>query len=179
MPSFPQPSATAKGPLPVICYRIRSVMERVFFQTTREMHGFFGQDIYWFSHQVNGLLVWVVTHVLFLTGCLYFDLFPGSIIQNNWGGLLVAANVYGYFLTFFSYAKALLFPSHPEDRKFSGSIIYDIFMGVEFNPRFGKLWDFKLFHNGRPGIIAWTLINLSFAFAQVGRIAEFIILLHK
>jgi len=34
------------------------------------------------------------------------------------------------------------------------------------NPRFGKLWDFKLFHNGRPGICAWTLINLSFAAAQ-------------
>jgi 7-dehydrocholesterol reductase len=34
------------------------------------------------------------------------------------------------------------------------------------NPRFGKLWDFKLFHNGRPGMVAWTLINLSFAAAQ-------------
>jgi 7-dehydrocholesterol reductase len=35
-------------------------------------------------------------------------------------------------------------------------------MGIELNPRIGKLWDFKLFHNGRPGIIAWTLINFSF-----------------
>lgn len=26
------------------------------------------------------------------------------------------------------------------------------------NPRFGKMWDFKLFHNGRPGITAWTLM---------------------
>ena len=31
-------------------------------------------------------------------------------------------------------------------------------MGVELNPRFGKYFDFKLFHNGRPGIIAWTLM---------------------
>lgn len=31
-------------------------------------------------------------------------------------------------------------------------------MGIEFNPRFGKTWDWKLFHNGRPGIIAWTLM---------------------
>jgi 7-dehydrocholesterol reductase len=31
-------------------------------------------------------------------------------------------------------------------------------MGIEFNPRFGRHWDFKLFHNGRPGIIAWTLM---------------------
>jgi 7-dehydrocholesterol reductase len=28
------------------------------------------------------------------------------------------------------------------------------------------LWDFKLFHNGRPGIVAWTLIDLSMAAAQ-------------
>jgi 7-dehydrocholesterol reductase len=41
-----------------------------------------------------------------------------------------------------------------------------MFMGVELNPRFGEWFDFKLFHNGRPGIIAWTLINLSMAAKQ-------------
>jgi 7-dehydrocholesterol reductase len=45
-------------------------------------------------------------------------------------------------------------------------------MGIEMNPRFGKYWDFKLFHNGRPGIIAWTLINLSFAAAQYNKIGK-------
>jgi 7-dehydrocholesterol reductase len=35
-------------------------------------------------------------------------------------------------------------------------------MGIEMNPRFGTMFDFKLFHNGRPGIIAWTLIDISF-----------------
>jgi 7-dehydrocholesterol reductase len=36
--------------------------------------------------------------------------------------------------------------------------LYDMYMGVELNPRFGKYFDFKLFHNGRPGIVAWTLM---------------------
>ncbi|KAG5462325.1 MAG: hypothetical protein BJ554DRAFT_5363, partial [Olpidium bornovanus] len=108
---------------------------------------------YAFLPAVNGLLAWTVSLTFFLAGCLLFKLYPGSIIHDNWGALLVATNVYGYFLTFFVYAKAHLFPSHPEDRKFSGSVVYDVFMGVEFNPRFGELWDFKLFHNGRPGII--------------------------
>ena len=31
-------------------------------------------------------------------------------------------------------------------------------MGIECNPRFGSDWDWKLFHNGRPGIIGWTLM---------------------
>jgi len=33
-----------------------------------------------------------------------------------------------------------------------------------------NFFDFKLFHNGRPGIIAWTLIDLSFAAAQYNKI---------
>ncbi|KAF0468857.1 7-dehydrosterol-delta 7-reductase [Gigaspora margarita] len=121
-------------------------------------------------YKVNGLLAWFITHTLFLVGAFCFNWWKGSIIHDNWGALLIAANIYGYFLTFFSFAKAYIMPSHPEDRKFSGSFIYDLLMGIEMNPRFGKYWDFKLFHNGRPGIIAWTLINLSFAAAQYNQI---------
>ncbi|KAJ3175234.1 hypothetical protein HDU87_006316 [Geranomyces variabilis] len=119
---------------------------------------------------VNGLLAWTVTHALFIGSSLGLGLFPASIIHDNWGSLLVASNVYGYFLTVFCYLKAHVAPTHATDRKFSGSAIYDLYMGIEFNPRFGKYFDFKLFHNGRPGIVAWTLINFSFAAAQYQRI---------
>ncbi|KAJ3362877.1 7-dehydrocholesterol reductase [Kappamyces sp. JEL0680] len=121
---------------------------------------------------VNGFSVWILTHVLFLAGSLHFHYFPASIIADNWGALMIAANCYGYFLTFFAYFK---------DRKFSSSAIYNMFMGIEFNPRFGKYFDFKLFHNGRPGIVAWTLINLSFAAAQyneIGYVTNSMILLN-
>jgi 7-dehydrocholesterol reductase len=121
---------------------------------------------YMLPYKVNGLFAWVLTHALFVYGSFYAGWFKASIVVENWAGLLVCANVYGYALTAFAYIKSLYFPSHTEDRKFSGSFVYDMFMGVEFNPRFGELWDFKLFHNGRPGILAWTLINLSFAAAQ-------------
>lgn len=130
---------------------------------------------------VNGLAAWFLTHALFLVGSLYFKLFKASVIADNWGSLMIAANCYGYFLTFFAYFKAYAFPSHPADRKFSSSAIYDMFMGIEFNPRFGKYFDFKLFHNGRPGIVAWTLINLSFAAAQyneIGYVTNSMILLN-
>jgi 7-dehydrocholesterol reductase len=115
---------------------------------------------------VNGLLAWVVTHGLYLFLSVYLKLFKPSLIADHWGPLFIAANSYGYFLTAFSYVKANLFPSHAEDRKFSSSIVFDMFMGIEFNPRLGEMFDFKLFHNGRPGIVAWTLINMSFAFKQ-------------
>ncbi|KAI8800942.1 ergosterol biosynthesis ERG4/ERG24 [Cladochytrium replicatum] len=131
---------------------------------------------------VNGLRVWVITHALYILGSdLFLNLYPLTLIYDHWPALLVAANCYGYFLTFFTYAKAHLFPSHPADRKFSGSAAYDLFFGIEFNPRLGKLWDFKLFHNGRPGIVAWTLINLSFAAAQakiLGRVTNSMVLVN-
>jgi len=117
-------------------------------------------------YKVNGLLAWIITHVSFYVLVYQLNAFSPSIIATHWGGLLVATNIYGYLLTGFCYVKAHLFPSHPEDRKFSGSMIYDLYMGIEFNPRFGKYWDFKLFYNGRPGIVAWTLINWSFAARQ-------------
>lgn len=121
-------------------------------------------------YKINGLLAWVVTHVLYVYASFYAGWFKPTVIYDHWGALLICANVFGYFMTAFAYFKALYFPTHAEDRKFSGSFIYDMFMGVEFNPRLGQLWDFKLFHNGRPGILAWTLINLSFAAAQYEQI---------
>lgn len=104
-----------------------------------------------------------------ILGGLVFKLFSPSIIARNWEGLLVAANAYGFLLTIFAWIKAHVAPTHSDDRKFTGSWLYDLFMGVELNPRIGSLFDFKLFHNGRPGIVAWTMINMSFAALQYER----------
>jgi 7-dehydrocholesterol reductase len=86
---------------------------------------------YLLQYKVNGLLAWFVSHALFISCSWGLGWFKPSIIFDNWGPLVVAMNVYGYFLAAFAYVKAHLFPTHAEDRKFSGSIIYDIFMGVE------------------------------------------------
>lgn len=116
-------------------------------------------------YTTNGLNAWVLTHLLFLLGA-HQDLYSLSVIARNFGGLFVVANVYGYVLAAFSFLKAHWFPTHANDRKFSGSWIYDFWMGIELNPRIGSNFDFKLFHNGRPGIVAWTLIDISFAAHQ-------------
>lgn len=73
------------------------------------------------KYYTNGLLAWVVTHALFVAMVLVGFLDP-ALITKNWAGLLVATNVYGYFLSAFAYAKAYLSPSHREDRKFSGKL---------------------------------------------------------
>lgn len=116
------------------------------------------------TYKCNGISAWVVTHLLFFI-LVKKGFIDATIISDNWGALMVITNVFGFSLAFISYVKAHYFPSHREDRCFSGSVFYDFFMGVEHNPRIGP-FDFKLFFNGRPGIVAWTLINLSFAAKQ-------------
>jgi 7-dehydrocholesterol reductase len=111
-------------------------------------------------YSTNGLLAWIVTHILFVIASIARIIDP-AIIARNWEPLLVAVNIYGLLLPAFAMVKAYNAPTHKHDRKFSGSLIYDYFMGIELNPRFGEWFDYKLFYNGRPGILAWTLIDLS------------------
>lgn len=119
---------------------------------------------YILKYNINGLQAWLITHILaiYLVKNNYID---GAILAKNWSQLFIGANIIGFWLALFAYIKALGASSYPKDNKWSGSFIYDYAMGVEFNPRFGN-FDFKLFFNGRPGILAWTLINLSFAYYQ-------------
>lgn len=119
-------------------------------------------------YNINGLQAWLISHVLFFAGAFVFDWFSPTIIFDNWGSFLWVVNLMGFALAAFVYVKALLFPSFAQDRKFSGNRLYDFFMGIELNPRIGSI-DLKLFFNGRPGIVAWTLINISYASAQYAR----------
>lgn len=116
-------------------------------------------------YNCNGLRAWVLTHILAVF-LVKYGIIKATVIADNWGEFFVVTNLLGLFVTIFVYIKAHVFPTHAEDRCFSGSPIYDVFMGVEHNPRLGAWFDFKLFFNGRPGIVAWTLINLSFAAKQ-------------
>lgn len=117
------------------------------------------------KYRTNGLLAWTLTHcVAFAALSLgYLDL---AVIADHWEGLLVASNIYGIIMPALCLVKGHIAPSHIGDCKYSGSLIADYFIGIELNPRIGQLFDLKLFHNGRPGIVAWTLIDVSYAALQ-------------
>lgn len=126
------------------------------------------------SYNTNGVMAWAVTHLLFLVASVLGIIDP-AVIAKSWAGLFVAANMYGFLMGIFAQAKAYWVPTFPEDCKTTGSWIFDFWGGVsveahnvlkssanplqvELNPRFGKSFDLKFFHNGRPGIVAWTLM---------------------
>ncbi|KAG0646757.1 7-dehydrocholesterol reductase [Hyphodiscus hymeniophilus] len=119
------------------------------------------------EYRTNGFFAWAFTHLLFgasvLQGCI-----DPAIIARNWEPLLATANICGLAVSLFVFIKAHLFPTHEGDRKFSGSMWYDLYMGIEFNPRLGRYFDFKLFCNGRMGMLLWTLMpsDLSFVAYQ-------------
>lgn len=71
------------------------------------------------TYRTNGLSAWVVTHVVYVVLCWYGVLDPG-FIPRNWSGLVAAMNLVGFLVTAFAFAKAYAFPTHAEDRKFSG-----------------------------------------------------------
>jgi hypothetical protein len=71
------------------------------------------------KYRINGLFAWVLTHLLFGTWVLCGCVNP-AIIARHWEALLVTANLYGFALSSFSYAKAHLLPTHEGDRKLSG-----------------------------------------------------------
>ncbi|PGH09599.1 hypothetical protein AJ79_05655 [Helicocarpus griseus UAMH5409] len=121
------------------------------------------------KYKINGLLASFVTALSFVAISFYRGSFASTFVAANWASFIAMFNIYGLFLTLALYVKAHTWSSHPKDRKFSGSTLYDIYMGIELNPRFGQSWDFKLFNNGRPGIIGWILIDASFTALQYYR----------
>jgi len=133
------------------------------------------------KYNVNGLQAWLITHGLWAANIFYFKLFRPAELFERLGSLSVICNISGYLLATFAYLKAYTFPTNARENKSSGSFVYDYMMGVEFHPRIGSWFDFKLFFNGRPGIVAWTLINLSamsYQLEQYGKITDSMILIN-
>lgn len=132
------------------------------------------------SYRTNGALAWLLTHVVLGLAAFHWHLFRPTIVYDHWGGLLVAANVAGLLVAVAAYVKGHRAPSYADDRAFSGHWLYDFFAGIELNPRIGPL-DVKLFHIGRVGMAAWTVVNLSCAARQYetfGRVTNAMVLVN-
>lgn len=120
------------------------------------------------SYRLNGWAAWFVSVGAFLLASAAGVIEP-SAVSENWTQLVSCLSLLGLGLALFAYLKGKYAPTHPDDVKQTGDLAYDYFMGIELNPRlriFGTDFDFKQFFNGRPGIIGWSIIMLSFAAHQ-------------
>jgi 7-dehydrocholesterol reductase len=132
------------------------------------------------EYRLNGLLAWAVTHGLLYVAAFRWSLIRPTLAYDHGGGLLTAANAAGFVIPLFAFWKARRHPTHPDDRRFSGSALFDFMAGIELNPRVRGL-DLKLFHVGHVGMMAWTPINLSLAaqqYQQLGHVTSSMLLLN-
>ena len=115
-------------------------------------------------YNINGLQSFLLTAGFLLFTHFYWK-FDLTILAKTWPAIFAIMHLLAHVLAMFAYIKAYLFSSHPNDNKYSGCWFYDFYMGIEHNPRIGS-FDFKLFFNGRTGIILWPFLNISFAAHQ-------------
>lgn len=113
------------------------------------------------KYKMNGVFAWwgtwAVLLVLMLGG--WFDL---ASLYDDFGPLLTTVNLFTYPFCLFLYVLGKL-SDKPE--RISGNAFYDYFLGNALNPRVGN-FDFKLFCEARPGLIAWVVIDVALAFKQ-------------
>ncbi|KAJ6048758.1 uncharacterized protein N7446_011441 [Penicillium canescens] len=104
---------------------------------------------------------------------MLYKFLPGPLLlgqptpSEHWEGLVWTVNIYSLALLFIFHSKAYYWPDSPEDNISAGHFWTDLLNGIEFHPRFGKLWDIKHFHSTRAGgVIIWNVVDISFAAAQ-------------
>ncbi|XP_039260378.2 delta(14)-sterol reductase TM7SF2-like [Styela clava] len=97
--------------------------------------------------------------ILGYSALLYFR-YPVTIIYDKLLPIATTSIVFCYVFNILIHFKSY-FASESElnPRANTGCTIYDVFMGRELHPRFGRYYQLKLLVY-RPGVTAWILMNL-------------------
>ena len=114
-------------------------------------------------YRMNGWWSWWVTWAVLIGGVLGGWIRP-TILADHFGPLMTVANVFAFALSAYLYVLGRRRP-HPAGERVTGRALHDYVMGTSLNPRTG-LFDWKLFCEARPGLIAWVAIDLSLAAKQ-------------
>ena len=93
---------------------------------------------------------------------------PLAYLYDAYLPLISAAVAFSFALSFALYAASLRRGALLAEGGESGSIVYDLFIGRELNPRVGT-FDLKYFCELRPGLIGWALLNAGMAAKQAAK----------
>lgn len=118
-------------------------------------------------YRINGLECWVITHVLFVAGVFIYGTDVATAFVYYQIPIFLTTNIYGFVVSALMVIRAYREGPKPGiDRVFSSSFAYDFLMGNDLHPRIGEHFDMKIFHNSHVGMMAWSVINLSYLFKQ-------------
>lgn len=111
-------------------------------------------------YRLNGLALFVLTHMLVITGTRLFGLSLAPLVGAWFWPLLAGANVFAVVWAF-----ALYFGGRRRGHAGTGNFVRDVWMGVELNPTWGGV-DLKTFAY-QPSLIGLGLLVAAFGWAQV------------
>ena len=117
-------------------------------------------------YRMNGWFAWWATWAVLAAGVLAGWIRP-TVLADHFGPLLTVANILAFALSAYLFVLGRRRP-HPAGERVTGRALHDYVMGTSLNPRTGD-FDWKLFCEARPGLIAWVAIDLSLAAAQYAR----------
>jgi delta14-sterol reductase/lamin-B receptor len=115
------------------------------------------------SYKTNGWVTWWLTWALLAT-CAALNLTSPAALAEEFGPLLVTANLFGFGLSIFLYWYGRHFGT-PYERS-ANNVISDFYLGTALNPRISN-FDLKFFFEARPGLIAWIIFDFAFAAKQL------------
>ena len=116
------------------------------------------------EYKANGVAAFFTTLIVFCVCSFYLQLFPATIIYDNFGSIIAALNIASLIICAMLYLKGRFAPSS-SDSGITGNLLFDYYWGTELYPRvFG--WNVKMFINCRFGMMSWGLILLSYAAKQ-------------
>jgi Delta14-sterol reductase len=114
------------------------------------------------KYKMNGWFSWWFTWAMLAAGFALMLYSPASL-ADQFGPLLTTTNIVTYLFCFYLYWHGKRFTT--EHERITNNPIYDFWLGTALNPRIGR-FDFKLFCEARPGLVAWVVFDLAFAAKQ-------------
>jgi protein-S-isoprenylcysteine O-methyltransferase Ste14 len=123
-------------------------------------------------YRMNGWWSWWITWIALLavvgaagaTGGRDAALSVATAVADEFGPLMSTANLFIFAFCIYLYAWGR---RHPDEgaAASTGRVLHDYVMGTSLNPRH-RSFDWKVFFEGRPGLIGWAVIDLSLAAKQ-------------
>lgn len=117
------------------------------------------------SYKINGMSLWVGTHMFVIAGTLVFDLSLSILVREFWS-FFVVANLFalGWTVQLWRRGRQALPPSERAPLT-PAQVVRELWMGVELNPEAVGV-DLKTFAY-QPSLIGLSLLNVAFAYVQV------------
>lgn len=116
-------------------------------------------------YKSNGVLAFLITITVFYIVTVALELFPATIIYDNFGYILGALNIFSLIFCVLLYMKGRFFPS-TTDAGTTDNLIFDYYWGTELYPQWLGL-SIKKFITCRFGMMSWGLVLLSYCAKQV------------